>query len=203
MDQTPEIPEITTDRLILRNWRPGDIEPFAAMNADARVMEFFPATLNMAQSELVLKFVRSHFDTHGFSFWVIEDRASGEFAGLCGFMSIAGMLPFAPCVEFAVRMPIKFWGSGLATEASAALLDHGLDALQLPEIVAYTSVDNIRSRRLLERIGMVRDTDADFINPILTPDHRLQPFVLYRARAGRDAANDNRGANIRTREEQS
>jgi RimJ/RimL family protein N-acetyltransferase len=87
-----------------------------------------------------------------------------------------------PCVEIGWRFRREFWGHGLAYAAAATALAHGFDMLQLPEIVAFTATANLRSRRLMERLGFVRNPDEDFIHPAVPAGHPLSQHVLYRKR---------------------
>ncbi len=174
---------ILTERLLLRRWRQQDLAPFAAMNADPRVMEFFPRPLDHQTSDDLIGRFEAHDEEHGFAFWALEERATGEFAGFTGLMRFDFNAPFSPGVEIGWRLPVAFWGRGLASEAALASLAFGFATLKLPEIVAFTPTANLRSRRVMERIGMARDLGGgDFIHPKMPADHRLQPCVLYRIR---------------------
>lgn len=182
---------ILTERLVLRRWRETDRAPFAAMNADARVMEFFPRPLDRNTSDDVIDKFEAHCQEHGFAFWALEERATGEFAGFTGLMRFDFNAPFSPGVEIGWRLPAAFWGRGLASEAALASLAFGFEMLNLPEIVAFTPVSNARSRRVMEGIGMARDLGGgDFIHPKMPADHRLQPCVLYRIRQAAAARQD-------------
>jgi ribosomal-protein-alanine N-acetyltransferase len=172
---------IETERLILRPWRDADRAPFAAMNADPRVMEFMPTRLTREQSDRqVDRFIEMLAST-GMTFYAVEERASGAFIGAEGLFPV-GQLPFAPAVEIGWRLRPEAWGKGYASEAARAVLAHGFGPLGLDEIVAYTAALNIRSQRVMERIGMVRDAAADFDHPALPEDSALRPHVLYRIR---------------------
>jgi RimJ/RimL family protein N-acetyltransferase len=87
---------------------------------------------------------------------------------------------FTPCVEIGWRLSAEYWGRGYATEGAKAALSFGFDELQLVEIVSYTVPDNVRSRRVMERIGMTHDAAGDFDHPVLPEGHRLRRHVLYR-----------------------
>ena len=173
---------ILTDRLMLRRWRGDDRAPFAKMNADPRVMEFFVQVLDRDTSDALVEKFEVHFEAHGFGFWALEDRASGAFAGFTGLQLMEFEAPFTPCVEVGWRLPFAFWGRGLASEAARAAIAYGFESLRLPEIVACTAFCNMRSQRVMERIGMARVPNGDFIHPKIPPDHPLQPSVLYRIR---------------------
>jgi ribosomal-protein-alanine N-acetyltransferase len=179
-----DMPRVVTPRLILRRWRQADRPPFAAMNADPRVMEFFPETLSRAASDALADRADAHFADHGFGVWAIEVPGVVEFAGFCGLSVPRFQAHFMPCVEIGWRLAAELWGCGYATESARAVLAYGFDTLRLDEIVSFTTEDNLRSRRVMERIGMRHDPSDDFDHPGLPPGHPLRRHVLYRLGAG-------------------
>jgi ribosomal-protein-alanine N-acetyltransferase len=172
---------ITTPRLILRQWRGGDRAPFAAMNADPRVMEFFPRTLTAGESDQMADRIMGHFAAKGFGLWAVEIPDVAEFAGYIGLSVPTFTAPFTPCVEIGWRLAHKVWGHGFATEGARAVLQEAFTSLGLPEIVSFTSPLNVRSIRVMEKIGMVRNPAEDFDHPRVPRGHPLCRHVLYRA----------------------
>ncbi|KFI32146.1 N-acetyltransferase [Haematobacter massiliensis] len=172
---------LTTDRLILRPWEPRDRAPFAAMNADAEVMRYFPAPRTRQESDALLDKLIARAAEKGFSFAAVERRSDGTFAGMVGLNPVL-QGPLTGAVEVGWSLPRIFWGMGLASEAARAWLDHGFGAMNLDEIVAFTATDNHASRRVMERIGMARRADLDFDHPALPEGHPLRPHVVYAAR---------------------
>ena len=168
---------ITTERLRLRLWRDADAGDFAEMNADPRVMEYFPAPLGRAESDELLGKILAHFGTHGFGPWLVEERASGEFLGFTGLMIPTFDAEFTPAVEIGWRYARSAWGHGYASEAARACLAYGFDALNLERVVSFTSRLNLRSIAVMERIGM--RFDSHFEHPKLETGDRLRPHVLY------------------------
>jgi RimJ/RimL family protein N-acetyltransferase len=173
---------IETPRLHLREWRALDRAPFARMNADPRVMEFFPSVLSREQSDALADRAEKHFRERGFGPWAVELRESGQFIGFTGLMIPAFDAPFMPAVEIGWRLSQESWGQGLATEAARAAVRYGFDVLGLDEIVAMTVPSNIRSRRVMENLAMTRDPSDDFDHPELPQGHHLRRHVLYRLR---------------------
>ena len=173
---------LETERLRLRTWRETDREPFALMNADPRVMEFFPDVLSRSQSDALADRIQEHFTEVGFTFFAAELRESAEFIGFTGLAVPSFDAYFTPCVEIGWRLAAQCWGQGFATEAARAVLHHGFETLRMDEIVAFTVPSNVRSRRVMEKIGMVRDPAGDFDHPRLPEGHPLRRHVLYRAR---------------------
>ncbi len=143
--------EITTDRIVLRPWRREDFEPFAAMNADPQVMEFFPATLSHAQSGAIALRCMRQIDERGWGFWVLEIAGVADFAGFVGLHVPEPPLPFSSCVEVGWRLVREHWGKGYATEAARAAMSFGFNELGLAEIIAFTAVSNLRSQRVMQK----------------------------------------------------
>ncbi len=171
---------LETERLILRGWEKRDLAPFAAMNGDARVMEYFPSVLTVAETRTVFDRLSAGAIEHGYHFQPIEEKASGKFAGFVGIAPVPSNLPFAPAVEIGWRLPVEFWGKGYATEAATAWLAHGFTVLGLTEIVSFAVEANHRSRAVMSRLGMTQDTNGSFPHPALPKDHPLALHVLYR-----------------------
>lgn len=175
-------PILTTARLRLRQWRDADLAPFAALNADPHVMEFFPKVLTRAESDAVAGYIRDHFTRHGFGFWAVEAPGVAPFVGFVGLAVPSFEAPFTPCVEIGWRLAREHWGRGFATEGAGAALAFGFETLALQEIVAFTAPANIPSRRVMGRLGMRRSPSDDFEHPSLPDGHPLRPSVLYRLR---------------------
>jgi RimJ/RimL family protein N-acetyltransferase len=176
-------PEIETERLLLRRWRDTDREPFGAMCADLRVMEFFPSTQRRDQADAVIDRLNGHTDRHGFGFWALEERSSGEFLGFTGLSHVGFTAPFTPAVEIGWRLAHRFWGMGYAREAALASLGFGFGALKLEQIVSFAAIANLRSRRVMERIGMRHDPGGEFDMPTFPEGHALRRHAFYRIRA--------------------
>ncbi|MFT3721611.1 GNAT family N-acetyltransferase [Pseudorhodoferax sp.] len=176
--------ELTTFRLLLRQWVDGDLAPFRAMSADAEVMRYFPSTLSPQESDAMAERCRALIAERGWGFWAAEKASTGQFIGFIGLHVPAARLPCSPCVEVGWRLAKDHWGQGLATEGARACLGFAFAELKLAEVVAFTSVDNHRSEAVMRRLGMTRDA-ATFRHPALPGNHRLSEHCLYRVRAGR------------------
>jgi len=172
--------EFHTNRLLLRRWRPEDREPFAALNADPRVVEFLPGPLTRQESDGRAARIEAHFAEHGFGVWAVEVPGVVSFAGFVGLSIPRFQAHFTPCVEIGWRLAAEHWGRGYATEGAKAALAFGCDHLNLDEIVSFTVPDNVRSRRVMEKIGMTHDPAGDFDHPVLPEGHRLRRHILYR-----------------------
>ncbi len=172
--------ELRTERLILRRWRDADHDPFARMNQDPAVMEFFPALLSPAESDAMVDRIEAHFAEHGFGLWAAELAADGDFLGYIGLAVPRFEAAFTPCVEIGWRLAANHWGKGLATEGARAVSRLAFEELDLAEIVSFTVPANTRSRRVMEKLGMTHNIQEDFDHPSLPAGHSLQRHVLYR-----------------------
>src|SRR5579863_2496538 len=173
-------PKIGTERLILRKWRESDREAFARMNADPAVMEHFPALLSRQESDALVDRAKAHLDEHGFGPWAAELRSSNEFIGYISLFIPQFEAPFTPCVEIGWRLARKHWGQGLATEGARALVRQGFEVQRLFELVSFTVPANLRSIRVMEKLGMTHDPGDDFDHPSVPEGHPLRRHVLYR-----------------------
>jgi RimJ/RimL family protein N-acetyltransferase len=172
--------EIRTERLILRSWRADDRGPFADPNSDPQVMEFMPRALSAKESDAFADRIEEHFRQHGFGLYATELRSSGIFIGFVGLHIPAFQTAFTPCVEIGWRLASAYWGQGLAAEGAQAALCYGFQRLGLQEVVSFTVPANLRSRRVMEKLGMKHNPAEDFLHPRLPADHRLSRHVLYR-----------------------
>lgn len=177
---------ITTNRLLLRRWRPSDRAPFAALNADPRVMEFFPKVHTRDESDAMVDRIEAHFAEKGFGLWAVEVPGSAEFIGFIGLSTPRFTAHFTPCVEIGWRLASEHWSHGYATEGAQAALNFAFDHLHLPEIVAMTAGKNQRSRRVMEKLGMTHAPSDDFDHPLLPVGHPITPHVLYRIPGARN-----------------
>jgi RimJ/RimL family protein N-acetyltransferase len=174
---------LTTPRLTLRQWRATDLEPFAALSADPAVMEFMPKRLTRAESDAFVERAAADLGTRGWGLWAVEVRESRAFAGCVGLNVPSFRAHFTPCVEIAWRLGAACWGRGFATEAAREVLRCAFERLALTEVVAFTVPANVRSRAVMERLGMRHDPADDFAHPRLPADHPLCRHVLYRLAA--------------------
>lgn len=173
---------LRTERLLLREWRDSDKPAFAGMNADLRVMEFFPALLSRDESDQLVEKIQSHFRQHGFGLYAAEFLQTGSFIGYVGLAVPSFEAKFTPCVEIGWRLCTESWGQGLATEGAREVVRQAFEDLRLPELVSFTVPANTRSRRVMEKLGMTHDPCEDFDHPRLPEGHQLRRHVLYRLR---------------------
>lgn len=173
-----ELIESETERLRLRQWKHTDRSPFAALNADSRVMEFLPSCLTRIESDAMADRCQALIEQRGWGFWAVESKSTQEFIGFVGLHTPSVELPFSPCVEVGWRLAFNHWGKGFASEAARETLRVGFQLLGLREIVAFTTVGNVRSRAVMERLGM--QASGTFEHPHVPKSSPLRPHCLYR-----------------------
>ncbi|MCV0428883.1 MAG: GNAT family N-acetyltransferase [Roseibium sp.] len=173
---------LETDRLILRSWKDEDIDAFAGLCADPVVMRYFPETLSREKAKRLISMGQECFDEYGVFYAPVELKETGEFIGFVGLdvHSEAALLPFAPCVDIGWRLKQSAWGKGYASEAARAWIRFGFETKCFNEIVSFTPLVNVPSQKVMERIGMRRDPEGDFVHSYFEPDHDLALHCLYR-----------------------
>jgi RimJ/RimL family protein N-acetyltransferase len=176
-------PELRTERLLLRRWRPEDRPLFARLNSDPRVVEYLAGALSRQESDALADRIEAHFERHGFGLWAVEVPGITSFAGFIGLAIPRFEAHFTPCVEIGWRLDATHWNRGYATEGARAALQFGFGSLQLAEIVSFTTESNVRSRRVMKKLGMTRSPREDFDHPGLPAGHPLRRHVLYRLAA--------------------
>ncbi len=155
-----------TERLLLRGWRDGDVEPYARMCADPEVMQFIGSgsALNREQSEeQVSRFVR-HWEERGFGLWALERRGNGAFVGFAGLAHQEDWAEGEHKTEVGWRLDPAFWGRGLATEAARASVAYGFETPGLETIISFIEPGNTASRRVAEKAGLNLRGEACWTN---------------------------------------
>lgn len=170
------IDHLRTERTLLRRWQADDLRPFAEMNADPEVMEYFPATLSPVESDAMVERIGQLFDAAGFGLWALE--VDGRFAGFTGLNQTTFDTPMGPHVEIGWRLARWAWGHGYASEAAAEVLRDGFQRVGLTDVYSFTTVTNERSQAVMRRIGLHRRPELDFDHP-RTPGWWGQRHVVY------------------------
>lgn len=173
-------PQLTTERLLLRQWRADDLPHFAALNQDPEVMRHFPGLLSVEESQRLAENIQNELQSKPYGLWAVEVKAGAPFIGFVGLHAADFPASFTPCIEIGWRLASAHWGKGFAYEAALRVLDYAFADLKLSELVSFTAVENLRSQKLMKKLGMRHDAGGDFEHPKLPPGHRLRPHVLYR-----------------------
>jgi RimJ/RimL family protein N-acetyltransferase len=151
--------ELCTDRLLLRQWRDDDLDALVEMYADPEVMRYIRdgAVQSRAETAAHLDRMRQHWDEHGFGLFAAESVETGRLTGWVG-LAVPYFLPeVMPTVEIGWRLARPFWGAGLATEGARAALRFGLVDRALDRLVSIRQVENVRSARVMEKLGLTFD----------------------------------------------
>lgn len=173
---------LSTERLLLREWRETDREPLAAINADPEVMRFLGPPMTRERSDAFVDRAQRGFRRHpGWGWFAVQERATGELLGTVGLEHVHFEAHFTPAVEVGWQLARTAWGRGLATEAASALVALAFDELELEQVVAFTLPANAASLGVMRRLGMTHDPADDFDHPEL-PDGPLRRHVLLRLR---------------------
>lgn len=172
---------LETPRLVLRNWLESDRDLFREINADPKVMEFFPFRRSHDEADAFLGKLNGMISDTGLGFYAVELKAKGEPIGFCG-LSLANMPSVFPdqTVEIGWRLATRFWGKGYATEAAQALLDFAFREKKLDAVVSFAVAENTRSTAVMKRLGMHRVPSLDFDHPRVPDTHpHLKPHIVY------------------------
>ena len=168
---------ITTSRLILRQWKAEDTPAFIELNADSSVMEFFPSTWDADKTESFIKTCSQLIESRGWGFWAVEKKQSAQFIGMVGLNQVPDDLPIQQSIEVGWRLAKKEWGNGYATEAASASLNYAFNTLKAQQVVAFTPVQNTRSRRVMEKLNMTERKET-FVHPRVPIESGLSEHVL-------------------------
>lgn len=180
----PTAPALTGARVLLRDWTDQDLAPFATLNADPDVMRHYPARLSRAQSDAFAGRIRETLRRDGHGLWALEIPGVAQFAGYVGLAVPSFTAAFTPRHEIGWRLARAHWGHGYASEAARLAAGFAFQTLELAELVSFAAHTNIRSQRVMQRLGMTHDPRDDFDHPRLPAGHGLRAHVLYRLRRG-------------------
>jgi RimJ/RimL family protein N-acetyltransferase len=170
---------IATERLMLRSWREEDLDPFHAINSDPAVMASLGPVMSREEVAALIGRVTAIEAEHGHTFWALERREDARLIGWCG--AIRGSVgPVVGQLEIGWRIARDAWGKGYVTEAARATLGWLFANRSDDTAWAITSVDNTRSRAVMERLDMAYCPELDFAHPKLAEDDPLRPHVTYR-----------------------
>lgn len=179
---------LKTARLLMRQWKDSDYEAFASLNSDPSVMEFFPAPLTRAESDTLADRIVEKIGDKGWGMWAVESVEDESFLGFVG-LNDTDETPHGDAVEIGWRLQRASWGSGYASEAASAALVFAFEMLNLSEVIAFTTVGNLRSRGVMERLGM-HNTEQNFMHPRVATDNPLCEHVLYAIEADQFHSDD-------------
>jgi len=172
---------LETPRLVLGDWLDTDRDLFREINADPKVMEFFPFRRSHEEADAFLVKLNGMINDNGMGFYAVELKALHQPIGFCG-LSYANMPSIFPeqTVEIGWRLAARFWGKGYATEAARALLQFAFREKKIDAVVSFAVAENHRSTAVMRRLGMHRVPSLDFDHPRVPDTHpHLKAHVVY------------------------
>lgn len=174
-----KVVEIKTERLFLRQWCKDDLADFSLLNSDPKVMKYLPKILSRKESNNLADKIINLISENGWGFWAIEKINDNSFIGFVGLHEPKYDLPVKPCVEIGWRLAREYWGNGYATEAGNAALEFAFKTLNLDNIYSFTSVANVKSQSVMERLNLVNQS-VNFNHPSIPEGNQYSEHVLYK-----------------------
>lgn len=166
-----------SERLGFRNWLESDIELMSAINADEKVMEFFPAIASKDQTIEFIEKMQKQFKEKGFCYFAVDKLENNEFIGFIGLSEKSFEAEFTPCIDIGWRLSSEEWNKGYAGEGAKRCLEYANEVLKLEKIVSIAPKINVKSEKVMKKIGM--EKVLEFEHPLLINDERLRDCVLY------------------------
>jgi RimJ/RimL family protein N-acetyltransferase len=152
--------KILTERLILRQWRPSDYEPFARFHADPEHSRYIGGPMSRPMSWRYFAGVIGHWALRGFGFWAVEERDSNRLIGGVGLWYPEGW----PELELAYWLMPEAQGKGIATEAGYKSIEVAFDVMRVQTLVSFINPSNEPSIRVAERLGGTDEGTIDFLD---------------------------------------
>ena len=166
-----------SERLGFRNWINSDTSKMIDISSDPDVMQFFPAIATKIQTIEFIDRMKLMYIAKGYCYFAVDQLKDGNFIGFIGLYYQTYVSQFTPSVDVGWRLNKKCWNKGLATEGAKKCLDYGFNKLGLKNIIATTPIINIKSIRVMEKIGMQKL--AKFKHPRLKFNEKLENCVCY------------------------
>lgn len=169
---------LTSERLGFRNWTQNDLPEFAAMNSDPKVMEHFPKKLTEEETNTFIARLQNHYKEHGYNYFATELLESGEFIGFIGLAYQTYETAFTPAIDLGWRLKKEAWGNGYATEGAQRCLVFAFDELKLDHLIATCTEKNLKSEKVMKKIGM--EKLAEFDHPKLKQYPKYERCKCYK-----------------------
>lgn len=166
-----------SDRLGFRNWIMEDLAELALMSADEEVMEFFPKTLSLDESNEFLHRLQKQYEDNGYTYFATERLDTGEFIGFIGLAYQDYEAEFTPATDIGWRLKRSAWGEGYATEGAMRCLDFAFETIKLEKIISVCTIGNDKSEHVMQKIGMIKK--GVFKHTKLSDFPRIENCVWY------------------------
>ncbi len=167
----------TSERLGFRTWQDSDLAPMQALNQDPAVLEFFPALKTLEETAAFVERMQHDMAARGYCFFAVDTLVDKAFIGFIGLSQHTYLEEQGTVTEIGWRLQRRSWNQGYATEGAKACLRYGLEQLHLPAIYAATPLINVKSQRVMQKIGM--EFLQEFREAGLESAPHLNPCVLY------------------------
>lgn len=164
-------------RLGFRNWLDSDLEKLAAINADKKVIKFFPSIRTRQETKNFISRMQTQFSEKGYCYFAIDQLEDDTFIGFIGLSKQNYAAHFTPCIDIGWRLAKTAWNKGYATEGAKRCLEFGFKKLQFDKIYSIAPVINTNSEQVMKKIGMRKV--KTFAHPQLLDNARLRKCVLY------------------------
>lgn len=171
---TSPLETLRTARLVLTRigMRPEDLADLRRMHRDPEVMATLGGVRSDELTDEILAQLTAHWSEHGFGYWMARAAAGDAFVGRGGLRQV--VLGGLPEIEVGYALLPAYWGRGLASELAGECVRVGFEVLACIDLVAFTLPTNVRSRRVMERLGFAYERDVMWAG---------MPHVLYRLTA--------------------
>ena len=164
-------------RLGFRNWKKTDLDEFAKINENPKVMEYFPKTLTLNETENFIERTMKNFNEKGYNYFATEILETGEFIGFIGMGYETYDNEFYPATNIGWRLKESAWGKGYATEGAKKCIDYAFTELNIEKIIASCIPSNVNSERIMQKIGMTKK--GEFIEPRFKDFPDYKKFICY------------------------
>jgi RimJ/RimL family protein N-acetyltransferase len=171
------IPEVRTERLLMRGWRESDLDAWAAIARDTETMRWVgsPEGMDREQAWRHLAYLLGHWALKGFGLWAVEETDGGELVGRVGLLCPEGW----PGLEVSWLIARPRWGRGYAEEAARASINWAREELDASHLISLIADDNRRSESVARKLGMSLEGRA-----VVGGDIELRVFGLDLETAG-------------------
>ena len=143
---------LETERLLLREFQPGDADALMKVLGDPVTMQYYPAPMDRSEVEVWIARNRKRYAHDGFGLWAMVLKQSEEVFGDCGcvLQEVEGKKE----VEVGYHVRRDLWGQGYGTEAAKACMEYAFSNFGANRVISMIRPQNMQSRRVAEKNGM-------------------------------------------------